>query len=96
MKKRIKFWFVEYYFVINYSRRAYAALVLAVIAPVVIFSIGAWILSDIDASGPYAPMVAAVVHSLAKVLLGMTLIMQVKFFLIAAEQYRKARRRLGL
>jgi hypothetical protein len=94
--RRIKDCVLEYCFVIDRSKRAYTALILALIAPAVIFMTGAWIITDIDVSGPYAPMVAAVTQSLVKVLLGITLIIQVKFLLIAAEQYRKAKARLGL
>lgn len=87
---------MEFCFVIDHSPQAYTAVLLALVAPTVMFAAGAWFIREMDVSGPYAPMVAAVAQSLTEVLLCVTVIVQVKFALIAAEQYRKAKTRLGL
>jgi hypothetical protein len=92
----LKSWILEFCFVIDNSGRAYSAIMVAIVAPTAIFAAGAWFIADIGVSTPYAPVVATVTHSLAKVLLGLTIVMRVKCLFVAAGQYQKAKVRLGL
>jgi hypothetical protein len=91
---RIKDWFTEFCLVLKINPQLEYWIAAAGAVPALLFAFGTWVITSVDTSGPYGPMVAAVEGPFEMVFAALSAIL---FFHLAsnvAKQYRKARARL--
>jgi hypothetical protein len=91
---RMKGWFTEFCLVLEITPQLEYSIAATGAVPALLFAIGTWVITNLDTSGPYGPMVAAVQGPFEMIFAALSAIL---FFHLAsnvAKQYRKARARL--
>jgi hypothetical protein len=91
---RIKEWFVEFCFVLEATPRLEYEMAASIALPCLFFAAGTWLITSLDTSGPYGPMVAAVEGPFELVFAALSTILFVRMASKVAKNYRKARAKL--
>jgi hypothetical protein len=91
---RIKECFTEFCLVLEASPQMEYSIAAALALPAVVFALGTWVITSLDISGPYGPMVAAVEAPFELIFAALSAILFFCLISKAAKQYRKARARL--
>ena len=91
---RIKEWFMEFCAVPEATPRLEYSLAASVALPAFLFAFGTWLITRVDVSGFYGPIVAAVQGPLEIVVTALSMILFVRIASKVADDYRKARARL--
>ena len=91
---RIKDWFTEFCLVLEITPQLEYLIAAAGAVPALIFAFGTWVITSLDTSGPYGPMVAAVEGPFEMIIAALSAILFFRLASQVAKQYRKARARL--
>jgi hypothetical protein len=91
---RIKEWFTEFCLVLEIAPQLEYWIAAAVALPASIFAFGTWVITGLDTSGPYGPIVAAVQAPFDMIFAALSAILFLHLTSKAAKEYRKARTRL--
>lgn len=91
---RIKVWFTEFCLVLDRTPQIEYAIAATVVLPALTFAFGTWLVTGLDTSGPFGPMVAAVEGPFEIVFAALSAILFCRLAAKVAKQYRKARARL--
>ena len=91
---RIKEWFTEFCLVLEATPRLEYSIAAVPVVPALFFAFGTWVLSTLDTTGPYGPMVAAMEGPLQIVFAALSAMLLLHMLSRASMQYRKARSRL--
>jgi hypothetical protein len=91
---RIKDWFTEFCLVLEITPQLEYWIAAAGAVPALISAFGTWVITSLDTSGPYGPMVAAVEGPFEMIFAALSAISFLHLASKVAKEYRKARARL--
>jgi hypothetical protein len=91
---RMKEWFTEFCLVLEISPQLEYWIAAAVALPALIFAFGTWVITSLDTSGSYGPMVAAVEGPFEMIFAALSAMSFLHLTSKVAKLYRKARARL--
>ena len=91
---RVKEWFTEFCLVLEITPQLEYSIAAAGAVPALLFAFGTWLITGLDTSGPYGPMVAAVEGPLEMANAALSALLFFRLTARVAKQYRKARARL--
>lgn len=90
----VKEWFTEFWLVLEITPQLEYSIVAAVALPALIFAFGTWLVTGLDTSGPFGPMIAAVEGPFEMTFAALSVILFLRLAAKVAKKYRKARARL--
>ena len=91
---RMKEWLTEFCLVLEATPQMEYSIAAAVALPALIFAFGTWLISGLDTSGPFGPMIAAVEGPFEMTFAALSVILFFRLAATVAKRYRKARARL--
>lgn len=92
---RVKEWFTEFCLVLEVTPQMEYTVAAAFALPTLVFAGGTWLMTSLDTSGSYGPMVAAIEGPFEMVIAGLSALLFFQLVARIAKQYRKARARLN-